>query len=277
MYVGEKTQQIWKLHENGMSVSDIARKYQVSESSVIKRIRSYNRARDGYFTSDGGRYNRVLHPDEVWTKEKIKIGFERFLLAEGRLPTSSEIDNYEFLPSSRSIQRSFGGLVQLRKELGYAENHFGKGEYRVKIAKRVGKRGFDAEDHLENILLTQFGEVFVHVQKGYGANRSRFDFVVYAKNHTLGIDVFSSDSRQNIQKNIHMKLKKYVNAPVKVEKIFVVYPAGEIADSMLLITKNMVSLSATNIRVLFIDDFVKYLENIEPLATLDSFVSYFDE
>lgn len=277
MHVGEKTQEIWDLHESGISLKEIAERYQISESSVLKRLRSYERLKEGYYKSGGEGHKHVSDVEPVWSKEKIKVGFERFLLENGRLPTASEVDEYEYLPTARSIQRSFGGLVKLREELGYDEHHFGKGEYRVSIAKRVGKRGFDAEDHLEKILVLQFGEIYVHVQKGYGSGRSRFDFVVYARGHTIGIDVFSSDSRQNIQKNIHLKLKKYADAPSDVEKFFVVYPEGDIADSMELITGNMASLTATSVKVLFIDEFVKYLEGLEPLVIPEDFVSYFDD
>ncbi|MES2971937.1 MAG: hypothetical protein V4702_06475 [Patescibacteria group bacterium] len=49
-------------------------------------------------------------PKGIWTIEEIKAGFEAFVKDYGRYPTALEIDAYEFLPSSRSLQRSYGGL-----------------------------------------------------------------------------------------------------------------------------------------------------------------------
>lgn len=56
-----------------------------------------------------------------WDKEKIKEGFENFYKENGRLPTAPEVDNLDYLPSSRTIQRSFGGLQKIRKDLGYED------------------------------------------------------------------------------------------------------------------------------------------------------------
>jgi hypothetical protein len=56
-----------------------------------------------------------------WTAEKIKEGFERFLVEQGRLPLSQEIDGIDYLPSKKLIERNFGGLEKLRAELGYKD------------------------------------------------------------------------------------------------------------------------------------------------------------
>lgn len=53
----------------------------------------------------------------IWTKQDILIGLKYFYELYNRYPTSREIDAFEYLPSSRSIQRQFGGLISLRKDL----------------------------------------------------------------------------------------------------------------------------------------------------------------
>ena len=58
-----------------------------------------------------------------WSFEDLKSGFEQFYKVHKRYPTSRETDNFEFLPTSRSIQRRFGGLVETRKVLNLKRCH----------------------------------------------------------------------------------------------------------------------------------------------------------
>ena len=53
---------------------------------------------------------------DIWTKENILNGLRKFFDDTGRYPTATEIDQNEYLPSSRQIQRAFGGLRNLRKD-----------------------------------------------------------------------------------------------------------------------------------------------------------------
>ena len=101
----------------------------------------------------------------IWSIQKIKEGFEKFERDNGRLPTAPEIDKLDYLPSSRQIQRKFGGLEKLRQVLGYKDTNFGRGAFRSEIANRVNRRGRDVEIQLEKILSNKFNEVFVHTEK----------------------------------------------------------------------------------------------------------------
>ncbi len=56
-----------------------------------------------------------------WTLDDFKIGIDRFYLENGRFPTVSDLDCIDYLPSSRWIQMKFGGLVKVRKDLGYED------------------------------------------------------------------------------------------------------------------------------------------------------------
>ena len=146
-----------------------------------------------------------------WTIEKVKEGFNRFYTEHGRLPTSPEIDKIDYLPSSRQIQRKFGGLENLRAQLGYADTHFGKGKYRSAIATRVNSRGRIAEIELENVLRKKFGEVFVHTEKIFDDSKNRVDFFIYSPDGNFGIDIFYTDTMLDLQKNINIKIDKYLN------------------------------------------------------------------
>ena len=54
-----------------------------------------------------------------WTIKQIKAGLELYKELNGNYPSSHEIDTFEYLPSSRSIQRSLGGLEKVREALGF--------------------------------------------------------------------------------------------------------------------------------------------------------------
>ena len=151
-----------------------------------------------------------------WTIEKIKEGFERFKTEHGRLPIAPEIDKLDYLPSSRQIQRRFGGLEKLRGLLGYEDTHFGKGAFRSKIATRTNVRGRDTELALEKLLREKFGEVFVHTERIFDDSKNRVDFFVYSPDGNFGIDVFYTETMRDLQKNINLKIDKYQKFPIRL-------------------------------------------------------------
>mgnify|MGYP001615366934 FL=1 len=153
---------------------------------------------------------------KIWTIERIKEGFERFKNEHGRLPRAPEIDRLEYLPSSRNIQKRFGGLARLRSQLGYSDVHFGRGVFRSEIATRVNDRGRNAELVLEKALRKKFGEVFVHTEKFFESSKNRVDFYVYSPDGNFGIDVFYTDTMRYLQSNINIKMGKYRNFPVEL-------------------------------------------------------------
>ena len=153
---------------------------------------------------------------DEWTIEKIKEGFDRFQQENGRLPIAPEIDKLDYLPSSRQIQRKFGGLEKLRSVLGYQEINFGRGEYRSKISHRVNKKGREIELELEKILRDRFHEVFVHTERIFDDSKNRVDFYIYAPEGNFGIDVFCTDTMRDLQKNINIKIDKYLKFPCQL-------------------------------------------------------------
>jgi len=144
----------------------------------------------------------------VWNHKKLKQGFERFIQEHDRLPKAAEVDAYPYLPTARAIQKRFGGLEQLRTDLGYDETHFGKGTHRSQIATKVGRRGRQLEIDLEEILRHHFGEVFVHTEKIF-VGKQRVDFYVYSPAGNFGIDIFYADTMRTLQSNVNIKMKKY--------------------------------------------------------------------
>ncbi len=102
---------------------------------------------------------------QKWSKESIFEGFKKFYDENGKYPTATEIDADNFLPSSRQIQKAFGGLKNLRSVLGLPVNDYGAGESRSKIAHHINKRALIGERDIGILLINYFGEYFVHTEK----------------------------------------------------------------------------------------------------------------
>lgn len=145
-----------------------------------------------------------------WSFDNLKDGFQYFFDLYARYPTAMEVDSFSFLPSARSIQRSFGGLEALRSKLGLSDIHFGKGKFRSKIAFRVNKRGRQSEIELESALRSQFGEMFVHTERFINKDtKCRVDFFVFSPDGNFAVDVFYPDTFFTFMRNINSKEKKY--------------------------------------------------------------------
>ncbi len=141
------------------------------------------------------------HNSAIWTKENILAGLQKFYEEKGRYPVSYEVDEYEYLPSSKQIQRRFGGLIKLRNELGFEISNFSSGLARSTQATKIGVRGSLAEREVESILINHLGDYFVHVEKPlykyFKKNldiskkyKLRADFFIYAVDYKACIDVF---------------------------------------------------------------------------------------
>lgn len=180
--------------------------------------------------------------ETIWTKETIKKGFDRFISENGRLPTAPEIDHTAYLPTARQIQRSFGGLKTLRKELGYEDHDFGSGSFRSEQANRTNKRGRVSEKELEEFLVSKFGEVYVHGEKRYGKGSNRADFIVFTPDGNFGIDVFFTDTLRDFQKNINLKIEKYLDYPKDVHLYFVCANTAISEDDIQYTTAHMSKL-----------------------------------
>lgn len=196
----------------------------------------------------------------LWTTEKIKQGFEDFMLKNGRLPRAHEIDTLENLPSSRLIQRKFGGLESLRKELGFEDSHFGKGKFRSIIANDVNGRGRKSELDLEDYLVEHFGEVFVHSEKMLEDSKVRVDFYVYNPDDNFAVDIFYADTMRTLQSNVNIKVKKYTR---HTTKIYLVSANTSITQDNLdrYSSSKIIPLPSTVI-LISLENFIKYIEKV---------------
>lgn len=186
----------------------------------------------------------------MWDESKIIDGFKQFKEKYRRFPTAPEIDKFAALPSSRQIQRRWGGLKKFREQFGLGQITFGAGKPRSKLAKTINKRGLNLEKQLEQVLYEKFGKVCVHSEKRFGPGKQRVDFFIYAENESFGVDIFYPSSRHDLVKCINHKEKKYdvaeftvylVSSNPKMDQELI---NNYIANKRKLLPKNLVVMSA---------------------------------
>ncbi len=146
-----------------------------------------------------------------WTTEELKSGLLHFHKENGHYPTSTEIDNYQYLPSARTIERSHGGLVELRKKLGLGDEHdYRLGSHSSKRAHTINTRAHKTEDIVYQFLIEKFGKEFVHREYFFtDDHRTRADFFVYDEGKGFCVDVFYPNSTRNLTGCLNIKLNKY--------------------------------------------------------------------
>ena len=149
------------------------------------------------------------HP---WTSEQLTAGLLYFKEIHGRFPTAHDVDAFDFLPSSRSIQRSYGGLVHLRKTLIPDEtSDFTRGDYRSKMAHHRIKNSQELEAGFYMMLIKHFAEIAVHEHKIIRPGNVSSDFFVYKTEKSgVVIDIFYADSIRNLASIINTKIKRYI-------------------------------------------------------------------
>lgn len=146
-----------------------------------------------------------------WTEEQLREGFLSFNSEFGRMPTAHEIDIYPYLPSSRSIQRTFGGLVAVRRKL-FPEGvyNYTKGEYRQQIASKTFRRSQDDEENFFYELTKVFHEIAIHEHKIIRPGRVTSDFYIYLNDDKgIVIDLFYAQDIFSLQGVVNIKVKRY--------------------------------------------------------------------
>lgn len=153
-----------------------------------------------------------------WTKDEILAGLQHFCKINGRYPSSLEIDQYEYLPSSRSIQRRYGGLVTLRSELiPESASSFTRGKIRSAVAKEAYHRAALYEEEFFKFLCTHFDPVAIHEHKIMRPGNIASDFYIYLdENSGIVIDLFYAKDKHSLNGVINIKQKRYSSLPFKV-------------------------------------------------------------
>lgn len=146
-----------------------------------------------------------------WTLEELSAGLEHFYSEHGKYPTAPDIDKYPYLPSARSIERSFGGVIQLRKHLKLdTQPDLRSGKHSTERAYRINSRAHEIEATVYEFLKSIFGKEFVHREYFFSDDmRTRADFFIYDKNKGFCVDVFYPSDKRNLTGCLNSKLLKY--------------------------------------------------------------------
>ncbi len=148
-----------------------------------------------------------------WKLEELEAGFKRFFETYGHYPTGPEIDAYEYLPSARSIERSFGGVVALRKQLSLGgQDDYRTGAHSSRRAITINDRAHAIERDVYEYLCERFGKEFVHREYFFTDDaRTRADFFIYDQGGGFCVDVFYPSDRRNLTGCLNNKLDKYAS------------------------------------------------------------------
>jgi hypothetical protein len=197
--------------------------------------------------------NSKLGKQDTWTRDQIIDGIKRFIEINKRFPKAQEFDSFDYLPSARSVQRSFGGLLDLKKELGIIEDYH-RGTYRSEIAFRINSRSLNIETDLGTFLDSEFGEVCVHRERRASPeNKERLDFVVYTKEGRFGVDVFYASNTHSLKGCLLIKSKKYLNFSDPL--FFVSANKGISQEEINFIVSQKISPMGISVEALTMDEF----------------------
>lgn len=146
-----------------------------------------------------------------WTLDELRAGLEHFFTEHNRYPTGPEVDAYPYLPSARSIERRFGGLVALRRTLGLkGQDDFRTGAHSAERARKIGQRAHTTEQKVYEFLSERFGQELVHREYFFTDDaRTRADFFVFDNSGNFCVDVFYASDYRNLTGCLNSKLGKY--------------------------------------------------------------------
>lgn len=199
-----------------------------------------------------------MPPIQQWTLEKIRDGFEKFIQEHQRLPTSPEVDASLYLPSSRQIQRLFGGLPQVRELLGYSDTNFSKGSHRQNIAHAANRISRETENKVRDILFEKFHEPFVHIERPIDSlKKTRTDFFVFNPLENFCVDVFATETSHNLGTHLHIKLKKYSHIQQKI--YFVLFSENLTEGDIRTLLSNRKEDLPKTIQVVTLPSFIKII------------------
>lgn len=203
-----------------------------------------------------------------WKKEELKAGLEHFYEQHKHYPTAPEIDTYAYLPSARTIERSFGGIIKLRESLGLdAQYDLRTGAHSRERAYKINKRSNILEREVYEFLIKIFSKEFVHREFFFlDDKRTRADFFVYDKDQGFCIDVFYPSDKRNLVGCLNSKLAKYNCIYMQEYPIIFLQMNKDISQGILdNIIKNKVNKLSKDQKLMCWETFVDFCQNRKPL------------
>lgn len=210
-----------------------------------------------------------------WKTDEIETGLKHFFNEHSRYPTSTEIDKYKYLPSAKSIQRSFGGLVKIREELGLEGNSdLRTGEHSSNRCFTINERNNVVEKKVYDFLVNRYGKPFVHREYLFTDDRRiRADFFVYDSKSGFCVDVFYPADRRNLIGCLNSKLKKYSHEYMSDYPIIFLQMNEELDQKILDdVMKNKKNKLLKEQSLMCWDTFTRFCMNRKQLKSLKSFI-----
>lgn len=199
----------------------------------------------------------------------IKSQWQAFNASHGHYPSAQEIDASPDMVTTRTIQRRFGGLKNLRQTLGHEESNYSSGPRRSAIALMCMNRSMNEEDELLVWLIERFGKkpnVISEDRYHEFDTRNRSDFGVYHQEGNFFIDVFSAQDKHSLSACLNQKQKKIEKSKTK-EIVYLVSTNKNITQVQIdTLVKNKKNPLPENVIALTLDGFKvecdKYNSNV---------------
>ncbi len=204
-----------------------------------------------------------------WTLAELKSGLELFYSQHSRYPTATEIDNFAYLPSARSIERRFGGLIEVRKTLKLnTQSDLRNGDHRSNLAFKINARGHKFEQEVYTYLVKRFGNEFVHREYFFTDDkRTRSDFFVYDAQKGFCVDVFYPADRRNLSGCLNSKQNKYKTDSMRQYPVIFLQMNKELDQTILdQLMKNKKNSLPKGQYLMTVDTFKTFCESRDPLS-----------
>lgn len=194
------------------------------------------------------------------TIENIRDGFNKFFIKNKHYPTSIEINHCDYLPSTRLIERNFGGLKSLRLKLGLEIVDYTRGEARSEMVRKINSRSQDLKIQVKKLLVDIFGKANVHQGPPFMDDcKKSADFLVYYSGGSFFVDLFHPQDHNSFTSCVNAKSKKYgVNTS---DKFYLVNTNPEVPC---LLEKRKTPLPKNQVPI-SLDDFWPTIKKFNPL------------
>ncbi|MFZ2303392.1 MAG: hypothetical protein WAV98_01210 [Minisyncoccia bacterium] len=208
---------------------------------------------------------RIQKPggQKPWKLLELKAGLENFYTKNGRYPTAPEVDAHPYLPSARSIERNFGGLVELRKTLGLdTQSDFREGTHSSKRARTISVRSRRVEQEVAEYLKKRFKRDSVHHRHSFfDDKRTRVDFFVNDKLGGFCVEVLCPLDRRNLIGCLNSKLAKYQSPQLNQHQVIFLQMNKGLDQALLdSVIKNKKNKPLAGHHLYSWDSFVKFCE-----------------
>ncbi len=201
---------------------------------------------------------------EPWTLEQLKAGLENFNTKHGHYPTAPEIDAHPYLPSARTIERKFGGVIGLRKDLGLdTQSDLREGAHSSKRASTINAQARKVKKEVLTYLSKVFGGQSVHREYFFlDDKRTRADFYVDDSQGGFCVDVFYPSDRRNLTGCLNSKLEKYQALQMNQYPVIFLQMNKELDQSILdAVIKNKKKKLLAGHSLLSWDSFTEFCKN----------------